>query len=274
MVGKKYPMRVEVTQSIKTDVPNQSQPEVQEVKINQGFDISAVKELENGGRQLEMRFENEKIDVLQGSQSVLNFDSTQSTAEDANNPAAPVLRAALGSPIQYFTDANGKVERMEGVDELTRRVAAAESPQTHGHFREMFSETTLRRYGSFADIMPNRVVKTGESWNYKGDVPTSVGVMTVDMKYTFKDWQEHDGHPCAHVTGKGECSTKSASAATGVLVEVKKGKITGEFWYDPALGMIIGSSDDQDLTLKITTRQQTMSSQFNQNVQVALVDTP
>ena len=57
-----------------------------------------------------------------------------------------------------------------------------------------------------------------------------------------------------------------------MVVEIKKGKISGEFWYDPTLGMIVEANNDQNLTLKITTRQQTMTSQFSQNVRVALVD--
>ena len=56
------------------------------------------------------------------------------------------------------------------------------------------------------------------------------------------------------------------------MVEIKKGTISGEFWYDPALGMIVEANNDQDLALKITTRTQTMTSQFNQNVRIALVD--
>ncbi|MGH7992878.1 MAG: DUF6263 family protein, partial [Limisphaerales bacterium] len=123
-VGRKYPMRIELAQSTKTEVPNQPQPVVQETKLTQGFDMSALKELENGGRQLELKFETETMNVSQGGQNVLSFDSLQSPAQDTNNPVAPVLRAMIGSRIQYFTDANGKVERMEGVDELAKRVAA------------------------------------------------------------------------------------------------------------------------------------------------------
>ena len=107
-------MRIELAQSTKTEVPDQPQPVVQEMNLTQGFDISALKELENGGRQLELKFESESMDVSQGGQSVLSFDSLQSPALDANNPVAPVLRAMIGARIQYFTDANGKVERMDG----------------------------------------------------------------------------------------------------------------------------------------------------------------
>ena len=74
-VGRKYPMRMELDQTTKTDVPNQPQPVVQEVKISQGFDLSVLKALDNGGRQLELQFESQTMDVSQGDRSVLSFNS-------------------------------------------------------------------------------------------------------------------------------------------------------------------------------------------------------
>jgi len=271
-VGKEYPMRMELDQFTRTEVPDQPQPVVQEVKISQGFSMSALKELDNGGRQLELKFESETMDVSQGDRSVLSFNSLQSPAQDANNPVAPALRATIGARIQYFTDANGKVERVEGVDALTKRIAATGNPQVQAMFNQMFSAETLKRYGSFADAMPDHAVNMGDSWPLKQDVSTTIGVLTVDLKYTFKNWEQHRGRKCAHVDAEGDISTKSISTAQGMVVEIKKGTISGEFWYDPALGMIVEANNDQNLTLKITTRAQTMTSQFSQKVRVALVD--
>jgi hypothetical protein len=273
-VGKKYPMRIEVAQSTKTDVPDQPQPVAQEMKLTQGFTISSLKELDNGGRQLELKFESAKMDVSQGERNVLSFDSLQSPAQDGSNAAAPVLRTMIGARIQYFTDAEGKVERMTGVDELTRRIAATGQPQAQAMFQQMFSEETLKRYGSFADSLPDHAVNLGDSWPFKEDVPSSIGVLTVDLKYTFKNWEQHGDRTCAHVEASGDISTKTISTATGMVVEIKKGKISGEYWFDPVLGMIVEANNDMDLALKITTRAQTMSSQFNQKVRFALVDVP
>src|SRR3974390_684858 len=64
--GKKYPMHIELTQASKTDLPNQAQPVVQELKLTQDFSFSPLKELDNGGHQLELTFENLVIDVSQG----------------------------------------------------------------------------------------------------------------------------------------------------------------------------------------------------------------
>jgi Family of unknown function (DUF6263) len=272
-VGKKYSMQMEFDQTTTTDVPNRPQPVTQEVKLVQDFDISALKELDNGGRELELEFENETLNVLQGDRNVLSFDSTQSSAQDTNNPAAAaILRAMIGARIQYFTDANGKVERMEGVDELMNRIAATGNPRSQAMFKQMFSEDTLKQYGSFADAMPDHTVSIGDSWHLKRDVSSSIGVLALDMKYTFKNWEQHGDRQCAHVEAVGDISTKSISTASGAAVEIKKGEITGEFWFDPTLGMIVDMNNDQNMTLKVTTRTQTMSPQLSQKIHLALVD--
>jgi len=155
---------------------------------------------------------------------------------------------------------------------LKSRINAAAQPQEQALFNELFSEDTLKQYGSFADAMPNHVVAIGDTWQVKKDINSSIGGLTLAMKYTFKNWEQHASRNCAHVEAEGDISTKSVSTASGMMVEIKKGKISGEFWYDPALGMIVEGNNNQDLSLKVTTRTQTMTSQFNQKVRVALVE--
>ncbi|HUA67171.1 MAG TPA: DUF6263 family protein, partial [Candidatus Saccharimonadales bacterium] len=223
--------------------------------------------------ELELKFENETMNVSQGDRNVLSFDSTQSPSQDADNPAAPVLRAMIGARIQYFTDANGKVERMEGVDALTQRIAATGNPQEQAMFKQMFSEDTLKRYVSFADALPNRAVNVSDSWPFQEDVPSTIGVLSLDMNYTFKNWGQYGNRQCAHIEATGNVSNKSISTETGAMVEIKKGEISGDFWFDPTLGMIVAVNNDQNMTLKISTRAQTMTAQFNQKVRLALVNT-
>lgn len=274
MVGKKYPMRLELSQSTKTDVPNQPQPVVQEMNLAQDFDISALKPLAGGGVQLELQFNSQTMNVTQGGQTQLTFNSTQSPAQDGNNPATSVLRTMIGARIQYFTDADGKVERMEGVDALAKRIAASGQPGGEAMLKQMFGEDTLKRYCSFADGMPNRMVNVGESWPFQEDLPTAIGILGLNMKYTFKNWEQYSDRRCAHIVGTGRITTKTVSTANGAMVEVEKGAIAGDFWFDPALGMIVAFNDTEDMALKITTRADAMKTQFNQKIRYVLVDMP
>jgi hypothetical protein len=271
--GKTFAMRMSFDQDMDMKVPNQPDPVKQQVKMTQNFSLSALKKLDNGGWELQLEFENETMEVLAGGRSVLTFDSNENPAEETNNPAAAILRAMVGARLQYFTDASGKVEKMGGVDELMKRVSAVGTQQQRGMFQQMFSEDTLKRYGSFSEALPNRIVKIGESWPQKNDIVSTIGTLALDMNYTFKNWEQHGDRKCAHVEATGTITTKTVTAANvGAAVEVQNGKITGDFWFDPELGMIVDVHNNQDMTLKITTRTQNLSQQLSQKVRLSMVD--
>ena len=271
--GKTFAMRMEMNMDTEMKVPNQPDPVKQQVKLTQNFSLGALKKLDNGGWELQLEFENETLGVSTGGRSVLSFDSNENPAQETNNPAAPILRAMVGARLQYFTDAAGKVEKMGGVDDLMKRISANGTPQQRGMFQQMFSEDTLKRYGSFSEALPNRMVNVGESWSVKNDIVSPIGTLAMDMNYTFKNWEQHGDRKCAHVDATGTITSKNISAANvGAAVEIQKGKISGDFWFDPDAGMIVDVHNNQDMTLKITTRTQTLTQQLNQKVRLSLVD--
>jgi hypothetical protein len=271
--GKGYAMNVVMDQTTTTQVPGLAQPVLQSIKLTQDLDVSTLKQLDDGGHQLELKFQSQSMDISQGGQNILKFDSADSPDQDTNM-FAPVLRAMIGTRIEFFTDADGKVEKMEGIDDLKNRIAAIADPQGQALLNQMFSPDTLEQYGSFAEAVPGRTVAVGDSWRLKKDITTPIGVLTLDMKYTLKNWEQRGDTKCAHVDAQGTLSTKSTSgaSASGVLVEITKGTITGEFWFDPALGMIVETDNHQNLALKITMRQSTMASQFERTVRVSLAE--
>jgi RNA polymerase sigma factor (sigma-70 family) len=271
-IGKKYVMNMEIDH---VDMPIN-----QQVKFTQDFEISVLKNLDNGGWELELRFGNQTLNVRQRDREVLSFDSMQSPAQDATNPAAPILRAIAGARLQYFTDDSGQVEKVEGDDDLENRIAAAENtrqPGTleqilQGVFAQIFSKGNLKEYVSFGEMMPDYPVKLGDSWPFSKDVDTAIGTLVVNEKYTFKDWEQRDGHKCAHLESTGDISIKSPSAVMGAVVAIQKGKITGEEWFDPELGRITDANSDEDMTLKITMRQQILTEQLNEKIRRKLLE--
>jgi hypothetical protein len=181
----------------------------------------------------------------------------------------------IGARIEFFTDPAGKIEKMEGIDELKGRIATMADPQGQALLNQMFSEDTLGQYGSFADTVPGRTVAVGDSWRLQKDITNAIGILALDLKFTLKNWQQRGDARCAHVDTEGTLSSKSLvgeSAASGVQVEITKGTITGEFWYDPALGMIVESDNNQNLALKITMRSATLSSQFKRKARVSIAE--
>jgi hypothetical protein len=268
IVGKKYSMRVEFHQVSETPVPNQPQPMKSEVNFTENYDVSVLKEDANGGRQLELTFVNDTLDVLQGSYHVMSFDSAQ-TSDAGQNPA----RAVIGARLEYFTDATGKVEKLEGVDDLLARISTTGKSQEQAVFKGIFSEDAVRKYVSFDDVIPNQTLNIGQSWQEKKNISGwDFGQVAVSMNYTFKDWTQHDDRNCAHIESAGDFSTTTPSAASGALIVVKKGKVTGDIWFDPELGMVVDASNVQNMTVDVTTQAQTMTPKIVRTVRMMLLD--
>ncbi|HEV2319767.1 MAG TPA: DUF6263 family protein, partial [Verrucomicrobiae bacterium] len=156
---------------------------------------------------------------------------------------------------------------------LTNRIAAAVPDQRQRlAFQQLYDEDTLKQYGSFAESLPDHPVNIGDTWPTSRDINSPAGVMTLDATYTFKNWEQHNGHNCVHLVMTGDIKTKSASAATiGAVVDIQKGNIRGDSWFDPDLGMFVDSDWDQDVTMNITTRQMALTQRMKENVEMSLL---
>ncbi len=259
-VGKKSRLHAELEQSSETKLPDRPQPVEGGLKWTQDVNISTLKELPAGGWQLELEFVNEALDESQAGHKVYSFDSAQGQGTNAHNPLA-ILNALIGARLDYITDADGKVQTVEGMDQLTKHITAIGTPQQRQVFYGLFGGDQLKNYLSVGDWMPNRMVKVGESWPTKKDVVDSAGILTIEMKFTFKNWEQGGDRKYAHIVGTGNISSKSVSTASGAMVKIEKGKISEEFLFDPDPGMIVGGKEDEDLILKITTRTETMTKE-------------
>lgn len=270
--GKKYDMEMDLNQT--TDMNISDKPIHEELRITQGIQYLPVKDLDNGGHQVEMKFDSQKFDLARNGKEVVNYDSAQNTTADTNSAAvAAIMHAMLGVPIDYTFAADGTLEKIDGVDSLTSRIAAAEPDQRQRMaLEQLYDQDTLKQfYGSFSQPLPDHPVKIGESWSSSQDITSPTGVMTMDGTYTFKDWEQHNGHNCVHLLVTGDIKTKTAPPSPGgEVVKIEKGIMTGDVWFDPDLGMIVDSNTGLDMTLNITTQSMAITQNMNQNVRMSL----
>ncbi|HEY3913316.1 MAG TPA: DUF6263 family protein [Verrucomicrobiae bacterium] len=266
-VGKKYAMRMELNQASVTKVPNQPAPSKSEVVATVNFDISALDKLDDGGWHLGLEYRNATMNVKSGERTLLDLDSRQSSGE-GNNPVA----AIVGAQLEYFTDGAGEVQRLEGASELMKRISGDAKSASGSVFSQMFTEDQLKQSASFGVVSPNRTVKIGESWTKKKDVETSIGPLTVDMKFTFKNWERHNDYNCAHIMETGSISTKTTTVSTGAAISIEKSKMSADIWYDPTLGMIVDAINNQSKTLKVVTQGQTVTPEQTQTTRLMLLE--
>ena len=267
--GKRYVMHREETQTSETKDPNQSKPAKQVQKMTQDYNISLVRELDNGGRQLQLEFESLALEVTVGDRKAFSADSNQSSAQDARNPVGARLRKMVGARLQYFINANGRVEKMEGYQELVNRVAG-ENPREQAAFTDLFREDGLKEYGTIAeDTTPSRVVKLGDSWAKHLEQPSNGGMINVDVKSTFENWEQHADRKCMRTKLTGSFSSQAGS---NFPVKIERGRFSGEAWFDPELGMVVETALDEDMIAKIARQGQTLTLPLNRKVRLTLVD--
>jgi hypothetical protein len=202
---------------------------------------------------------------------VLDFDSAETPARDAQSPVTSILRAILGARIEYFTDAHGNVQKIEGLDELIPLINTAGNTPAAAMVKQAFGGDVLKHYASFGDGMPDHPVKMGESWLVKNNLPSDIGPVTLDQTNIFKDWEDQGERKCAHFEWAGDYSTQGAPMKSHEMVEIQKWKSSGELWFDPTLGMIAAADNKQDRTLKATRHAQTITLQIDEKIHLALV---
>jgi RNA polymerase sigma factor (sigma-70 family) len=267
-VGKKYSMHVDFHQLTETPLPGRPTPTKSDVHFTLSYDMAALKNLDDGGQQLELTIGSQSLNVVNDGQSVMSFDSAQGDNGYENPP-----KAMLGAKIQYLTDASGNITQISGVDDLVRRFSGGGKSELGAIYGQIFNGDTLKVYASFDGSLPNRTFHVGQTWQMSKEVPgVNVGPIKLNANYTFKNWGEWGGHPCAHVQAFGNFSTEAPSAESGALINIKDGKFTGDFWFDPALGIIVNTSSEQTMTAKAVTPQGTFSPKITRRSELTLVD--
>jgi RNA polymerase sigma factor (sigma-70 family) len=270
LVGKKYSMAMNLSQGMEVTVPGQPQPVKTMTRIRQDIDYSPLKQTPENGWQLELKFTDVSLSSQQNGATLMSYDSNQNSPADANSPAA-LLGLIVDAPLEFNVDAASLAQKIEGLDQLSGKVANGK-PEQQVLFHQLFNENTLKQYASFGIGLPGHPVKIGESWSAKIDEPSNAGDLALNMEFTFKNWESHSHRRCAHFTITGRVSSKNPSTATGAAVEIKRGDITGDFWFDPVLGMIVDIETSDHLALKISTQTQSLSPQMTQEVNWSLVD--
>jgi RNA polymerase sigma factor (sigma-70 family) len=269
--GKKYAWHMDFDQSTEGKSPGQPQPVMERTTWTQDINVSVLKELPNGGRQSEFEFVDEAMEAWWSGRTIFSFDSAQSPAVTKSNDFS-VLGAMIGTHLGYFTGADGTVQTVDGVDKLTARISAVGTPQQRHLFNGLFGWGAFTNYFSFGAGTPDRTVQVGESWPAKFDVANVLGTFIVKAKFTFKNWEQHGGHQCAHIEETSRVLARRFPNAAGALITIQQGKASREYWFDPELGMVVGDNENSDVTYKITTRTQKMTKEEHTKIQWTLVD--
>lgn len=255
-VGNRYTERMEMNGDTETTMPQMPKPMQQKVQVIQEYSITVLGERPKGGRELELEFESTEIDVTMNGKPVLNLDTQgEAGGGEVSNPIASSFRQVIGARIKFLLDASNHVEKVEGYKEFVAKATAGGNPQSRAIMQNMFSEDYFQQMVDFARGLPRQPVNVGESWPLQTDLNVPVlGVMKMDLTYTFKGWEPREKRRCAAIDFTGTMTSKSSSNAApmGMTSKVESGQISGKTWFDPELGNPVETLINQDLVIHMT----------------------
>ena len=272
-VGKRFLQRMDIAFESETTMAGLPQGARQETVQSMDYTVSVLKDREGGGRELELEIVAQKTDAKVAAKQSVAFDSKSDPKTDRANAPAGALRKLVGLKIHYLTDTNGLIEKVVGAQELQSKLIATATPQTKIILTTLLSEENLKRAVNLAIGLPDKPVKVSETWSAQRDNNLGpLGIMQMDLKSTFKGWEEHDKRRCALIEYSGPVTAKPGTAAPPMTVTVENGKVTGKIWFDPVSGMIADASLEQEGTTKIVVSGQTAESKSKTKTSVKVVE--
>jgi Family of unknown function (DUF6263) len=270
-VGKRYLEEMAMTQNSEITMPGAPKPMQQQTDMTQDYSLSAVKARSEGGSEVEMKFISQKMSTKTEGRDAMSFDSTADPATDAGNPVAPMLRKAVGAHITYLTDSDGKIEKVQGFPEFIKQLTGGVSAQSQQMMKSMFSEDSLKQYASGAQGLPDKPVKVGDTWPVHMDMNMGpMGNMTLNLKFKFAGWEQHNDHNCVLLTYTGDMASKGGPTSNAMKISIENGKLSGKNWFDPELGVMVENTGDQTMTVKMSMQGKDMTSKMKQNIDVKL----
>ncbi len=268
--GKKVVQRMAIstTSQMEQSKNKQGQTTQQVMDMSWDYSINTLKQLDNGGHQVELEFVATKMESRVGDRVFMSFDSAHDTGKDTKDPFTPALRKIVGGKVRYIFGPDNKLERIDGYDDFMVRIARGS--KNSEMLKSMFNEDVLKRLCSWSEALPDHPVSPGDSWKNSMEMNLyGMAKMVIDGKFTFANWEDHEGHKCVKLDYDGTITGKSTGATP---FSIDKGKIHGSSWFDPEQGVAVGSDNDQAMTIKIQQRGGTVSQLVIQNVTMRLVE--
>jgi hypothetical protein len=251
-VGNRYVYRMDMDQHVTNRVPQLPKPIVQDVTIAITYALSVTKELPDNGREVEMAFLANEMEVKMGEQTIISFDSKEPGKNDAQNAVSEPFRKMIGTKVAIQLTSNGRVDKIVGLEEWQKALGGDQPGPGMGMLAQQFGEGFFRQIMDAGRAFPDKLVEIGESWPFEMDTPAGpLGKVSVKATVTFKDWEDRQQHKCVALLTSGSFKGSGAlSAGPMGKMSVEDGKASGTSWFDPELGALIESESSQRMHIK------------------------
>lgn len=272
--GKRYVIEVTNNQVAEITVGGMPQPLKQETSMGQQYAAYVNKTNDDGSAELGMDFVSYHYDQTTGGRPIIRFDSASDPSTDGRNPIAPVFRKIAAAKLTFTVDADGKVASVDGMEDLIARLHDGAPPQVAPIVDSMVNEDQFKEYLDLGRALPNHAVNAGDKWPVDFEMKiAAVGRLKLHLDCTYTGMEQHGDRNCAHIDFTGTMTSKPIAGAESMPVsaQIEKGKLSGQTWFDPDLGMVIDAAGQQNFDAKINANGQKLTGTFTQTTGAKLV---
>jgi Family of unknown function (DUF6263) len=270
---------MDVQETIETFVPSMPAPIKQDITVGQQVALSVLKEMPDGGHEVEMEFLRARMSMAGGNQG-MSFDTSKSPG---TNALAQAFHKLPGARLVFSLDAKGEVTKVDGMEDFQKRMTTNQRDPT-GMLTSMFSEDYFKQMMNQAKGLPPGPVGVGDTWPVQMEYSMgALGTLVMDFTYTLKEWERCKDHNCARIEFAGTIKTKPGQSLriAGMNLTIQEGKSSGETWFDLDAGMTTQTIMNQDMVLLMVlpsargatpgpARQQILTNNVNQVITVKM----
>jgi hypothetical protein len=251
-VGARYVYRLDTDQQMTNHIPMMPNPMEQHITMGMTYALSVLKETPEKGREIELEFLANEMEMKMGGQTVMSFDSKEPAAGEQGNPFVTPMRKMIGSKVHILLSADGTLDKIPNLQEWQKTLTGDAGGPFGGMVNQQFNESFFHQLLGAAKSLPPKPVQIGDTWPMEIETPTGpMGKIKAESTVKFQGWEERQGRRCAVLTMNGTfAGVGSIEAGPMGKVSVKEGKSSGSAWFDPELGAFVDNLSNQTVRME------------------------
>lgn len=240
----RYEMAVESTMDMVMEMFGQKIPMTQ-VQKQEFHIVASPKKAADDSQTVTMELKR-MVSKQQSMGTSMEYDSGD---ESKQSEPLKVLGAMIGMTLTLTLDKEGKIVKVDGLDELWARLERAPgySKQILEVLKKQMTEDTLTAgFDAQRNVMPPRAVAVGEQWKSSGSsVVPMLGKVETETDNTLQSVDTVDGAEVARIVSKSRIeSSESSKIDMGIVkMDVKKSTIEMESDYrmETKTGLVVST---------------------------------
>ncbi|MCS6978263.1 MAG: hypothetical protein NZM31_14830 [Gemmatales bacterium] len=204
---------------------------------------------------------------------------------ELSTSAARLLREMQGAVLTYTLSPDLRVLRIDGYDELMKRLAGDDASALKVVQTLLARETLQTAVEEAFAFLPREPMRPGHAWERR--LTTSlgpIGSLTGRQQYTYEGPEDQDGKRLQAIRLELQLEYQPPRADAGILpFQVERGELRviegkGRLWFDSIAGRLVRSELNLKiagaLVVSVQGQQYTLELEQDQTVQIRIRDEP